>query len=496
MAQAGDDRGGASVTRDLDRALVSGVAWSAAAKWSGQIATWLATLLVARILGPSDYGVAGLAWLYHGLVGMVSEFGIGSAVVTLRKLSPRQVGQLRGLALVLAFVAALVTIVLALPLGRFFAEPRLPAVLLVLSVAPLVTSLKVVPSALLQRELQFRRLAQFETAGAAVSAASTLVLAYVGFGYWALVLGNLAGSATEVSLLTRARPQMPLRPRPAEIAEAIVFSREVLVARLSWYAYENADFLVAGKVLGAGPLGAYRMAWTFASMPLDKLVSLVNRVSPALLSAIQHDPAELRRYVLRITEMVSLIVIPSAVGLSLVAADLVRVLLGEKWASAVVPLQVLAAYATVRGLTPLWFQVLMITGDTRFSMRVATVAAVVMPLGFMVGSRWGVAGIALAWVFVHPPLVVAPVLRRVLIRIGLGFPQYLRVLAPAACAAGVMAIAVTAVASAMAFARPAWRLGTEVACGVAVYSAVVGGLQRARVGSLVAQLRAVTRKRA
>src|SRR3989442_12666108 len=85
----------------LDRSLVRGVAWTGAANWAGQLVAWASTLIVARLLTPEDYGLVGMASIYLGLITLVSEFGLGSTVITLRDLSEEQVAQLNGLALLI-----------------------------------------------------------------------------------------------------------------------------------------------------------------------------------------------------------------------------------------------------------------------------------------------------------------------------------------------------------------------------------------------------------
>src|SRR5713226_1839930 len=141
-----------SPLRDLDRSLLSGLAWTGAARWVTQIVSWVITLFIARLLTPSDFGVLTLAQLPVELVALVSEFGVGTAVVTLRDLSTAQLAQLNTFCVVLGVFGFLVASALALPLAHFFAAPELPPVLMVVATSLVVTSLRIVPSASLQRD--------------------------------------------------------------------------------------------------------------------------------------------------------------------------------------------------------------------------------------------------------------------------------------------------------------------------------------------------------
>src|SRR2546428_11159417 len=140
----------------LDRSLVRGVAWTGAANWAGQLLAWASTLIVARLLTPEDYGLVGMAAIYLGLITLVSEFGLGSTVITLRNLSEEQVAQLNGLAVLVGLGCFAVACAAAIPLGRFFKAPQLPGVVVAMSVAFLITAFKTVPSSLLYREMRFR----------------------------------------------------------------------------------------------------------------------------------------------------------------------------------------------------------------------------------------------------------------------------------------------------------------------------------------------------
>src|SRR5438105_3774100 len=85
-------------SRALDRSLLHGLAWTSAAKWAGQLLAWASTLIVARLLSPADYGLVGMAAVFLGLITLVSEFGLGTTVITLRRLTDHEVAQLNGLA--------------------------------------------------------------------------------------------------------------------------------------------------------------------------------------------------------------------------------------------------------------------------------------------------------------------------------------------------------------------------------------------------------------
>src|SRR2546425_994592 len=209
----------------LDRSLVHGLAWTGAAKWSVQALSWASTLVVARLLTPEDYGLVGMAALYLGLVTLLSEFGLGVAVLNLRNLSTEQVAQLNGLSLGLGLAGAIVSCVAAVPLGQFFRAPQLPMVVVAMSSTFLISGFKTVPLALLQRDLRFKALALVDTAQATVLAVGMIGFALLGLRYWTLVLGAILGALLSTGAILKLRRHTVSWPRLESVRQAVTLSR-------------------------------------------------------------------------------------------------------------------------------------------------------------------------------------------------------------------------------------------------------------------------------
>jgi PST family polysaccharide transporter len=469
--------------------MIRAIAWTGAAKWAIQLFAWTSTIIVARILSPSDYGLFGMATIYLGLVALISEFGLGQAVVVLREMSHQHIRQINTLSVVFGGVLFALSCAAAVPLGHFFHAAKLAAVIVVMSLSFLISGAQVVPDALLQRALRFKLLASFDTFRAITQLLTTIVMAWLGFRYWSLALGSLAGVLVGCVLLIAASPCAFSWPHPKEINKAIRFSTDVLGSRLAWYAYSNSDFMVAGRRLGQAALGAYTVAWTIASTPVEKITNMVTRVTPAFFSAVQHDNPELRRYLLRITEGLALFTFPASFGMALVADQFVLCVLGPKWIAAVIPLRLLAILAAMRSITTLFPSILFARRHSRFVMWNTVIAAVVFPAAFYYGSRWSTTGIALAWILLYP-VITTPFIWRTFQEIELPVGTYLQSLAPALRACLVMTVTVVAVRLAMPLAWPlAMRFAISVLSGTLAYTALLALVDRRRLREFYAVLK-------
>ena len=466
---------------DMDRVLVRGIAWTGAAKYATQLFRWASTLVVVRMLTPDDYGIFGMAAMFLGLVTLLTEFGVGTAVITLRNLEEEDVAQLNGVAVLFGVAACLLTCAAAKPLALFYDAPALTVVVLVMSVGFLVRSFRAVPIALLQKDLRFKLFAVFETIDGLILSVLMVLFALGGLKYWTLVLGDLLSGLLGTILLLSQRRHRFAWPRLARIKPALTFSWHVVVSRLSWFWYSNADRVVAGRWLGVTRLGIYALAFELSRLPVEKITALVGRVTPAFFAAAQDDNAALRRYLLSITEGLAIFTVPLCWGLALVSDAFVPVILGEKWMDAVVPLRLLGAYSAWLSIQALFPQILFVKHEARLGARVSMLCALVLPVAFFVGqSLWGTTGLALAWILVHPILSL-PACQRALKCIDLPAYRYLASLVPAVSAALVMTGAVLLARVFLPAGHAGLRLGVEVTVGALAYALTILLVFRERV---------------
>ena len=167
----------ASASPDLNRQLVSGIAWTAGTRWLGQLVSWAATLYVARILVPGDYGVVAMATAPIGLLRMVEDFGLDAVLIQDRSIDGDRQGRLAGLAVLLGASFTLILSALAVPIAGFFKEPAVAPAITGMSLLFVLDALQIVPRAALQRQLEYRRLAILFLVQLCVTSATIVVAA-------------------------------------------------------------------------------------------------------------------------------------------------------------------------------------------------------------------------------------------------------------------------------------------------------------------------------
>ena len=467
--------------------MLHSIGWTGAATWATQLITWAYMIVLARMLTPADFGLVGMANLLLEILTVASEFGVGVAIIMLPDLTENQMSQLNTVALISGALLFVVSCAAAYPLGFFFKTSALPAVVIVMSIGLLILSFKIVPSALLQREFQFKLLAQIQAAQVISYALGAIVSVFLGAGYWSLVIANLAGVSVATLLTLRFRQHSFARPRFSSLRLSLVFSTHVFSARVAWYWNTTADSVVTGRMLGKAALGSYSIAWSLANQPLQKFTDLVTRVVPSYFSRVHDNSAALRDYVLAITQALSLLTLPATLGLALVADDFVALAFGPKWIAAVTPLRLLAIYAAARSITSFFYPLLNVRGQSKFLMWNQVLACAYFTIAFWFGSRWGVGGIAVMWPMLYP-LMIVPVYVKLFKQIDLSLREYLNILRPALTGSIAMIASVLVLRNTLPTHVVYLRLAAEIATGVVSYCLVVVGLhfkQLSRVYTLI-----------
>ncbi len=420
---------------------VSGLRWIGSVRLLSQLLTWSMTLVTVRLLQPHDYGVVATAGLFTVFANLLLDSGLSMLLVSERNLSQRQVGA--AFTWVLAVSCALAGVIaISAPLAAsFFRTPDLVSVLRVYSLQLPLGALLVVPQALLTRSMRFRELAITQFLASVMQAAVTLLLAYLGRAYWALVTGILVGAALRALLqwiAVRERPHPNLDFR--DLRGLLRRGSHLLGQRIVYFVTGDFDTLTLGRLAGATALGSYSLAKTLSHTVLDQLAGVVNNVSVPVFAG-KHEISEQIAGLVKLVSLVAFLVFPFFwIGgvLSQVAFPLV---FGARWAQLVIPFMAFSFVLPLRSIYTLLDSAIVGTGrvSTTFQ-NMLTWAAVMIPL-LLVSARYGANAAACSWI-VGFPLVFWISMRRISRAFAIDSAVLLRpLIVPAICAATACVLA-------------------------------------------------------
>lgn len=422
----------ADVDRGLVRAAAGGVLWQGLSYIFGKLLTLATTVILARVLTPTDFGLVGLAMVFITYLEVTSDMGLGQAVV----FFPREKRRTDA-AITVAFAWSLLLAggaVLAAPLvADFFDQPRVAPMFRVVALALLVGGLGSVPDAILRRELRFRRRLITVLGRVIVKGVASVALAVAGFGAWALIWGYVLGEAAWMVAswaLAGVRPGRGIwRLSSAEVKPLLGYGVPAATSAILSALVFNVDYLVVGERLGPKALGLYTMAYRIPELLILQALWVVSTVTFPMFSLVRQDMQRLRRGYLANIRLQTAYGAATGVGLAIVAPMLVPIAFGEKWSASIVPLQAIALGAVFNSLAQ--SAVSLYKGIGRPSVGVALwlVRLILVVPALLLATRFGIDGVS--WAQAGSAFLMAVLYQAVAIRlIQLEAGRLLRALIP------------------------------------------------------------------
>lgn len=458
-----------------------------------QLLSFLSTLAVARLLSPADYGLMALFAMCTYPLALLAELGLGAAIVQFRELDQRELNLCFWLSVAVAGAGYAAVYAAAPALAAWFGSPALSDILRVAGLSLPVVAVRVVPESLLRKRLELDRVSQAEIAATLATLPVVLGMAAAGAGVWALVAGSLLMPVVQGGVIFRFVRWRPGLGLGSERLQPILgYGLATLGTRVGWAAYQQLDAFVLGKVSGDVVLGFYSMAKQLATLAVDKVSVVVNQLASPLMAELQADRGAMRISLLRGVRLAGCLAIPLSAGTALVAGDLVRVALTEKWLPMVPVLQVLCLFALIRSIDVLLPPVLFARYRAGFLFWWVGSVLLVMPPALWAGARlMGALGVALASLVVYPFLMVW-MAREALRELEASWRMVWEQLRPVVLAVVVMAGAVLLVRWAVPVSG-VWDRLLRLAVATGVGALAYGGTLAWRGGPLMGELVEVAR---
>jgi teichuronic acid exporter len=388
---------------DVGGKVVSALRWSAASRLAGSALSWVMTILVIRLLSPSDYGVLAMAVILPSALYLLNDLGLDVVLVQQQDADERLRRQVFGIVIVANLLCAGVLVVGAPLIAQFFREPAIVPVMHVLSLQFLLFIFDTLPRAKLEQRLDFRSQSVISVIATWLGGLATLILAATGFGVWSLVWGRLVSTATTTVALNVVAPMLywPIFSLRAA-RRSLRFGAIVTMERTAWQLFTDADKVIGGRLWNDATLGLYTVAQDLATMPMHKTGGLIGAIGLPAFSGVQDRMEEVRFYLLKATRIISVLAFPMFIGLALTASEAVALLLGPAWMGAAPILQILALIMPLRMVATLLSPVLWGIARPGISATNVMIAAVVIPCACLIGARWGPVGMASAWLAAYP----------------------------------------------------------------------------------------------
>lgn len=394
-----------------------------------------ATVVLARLLTPADYGLIGMVAVVTGFVSLFKDMGLSQATVQREEITAAQVSTLFWVNIAVSTAVMLLTAALAPGVAWFYGEPRLTLITVGYAAGFLAGGLTVQHEALLRRQMRFGALAALELGSLVAGLLAAVALAWYGWGYWALVANQLVFGviyAAGVWAVCRWKPGRPVRG--SGVRSMLAFGGNLTGFNVVNYFGSNLDNLLVGRFWGAQQLGLYAKAYQLLLLPVDQINAPVAGVSVPALARLTGEPERYRAAYMRILEKLTLVTMPLAAFMIVTSDWLVRLVLGPQWDETARIFMILGFGALLLPVHNSTGWLFMTQGRTREMFHWGFIDVALKVSLILAGLPWGATGVAfgiVARVYLEAPLLFWFVGRRGPVRAG----DICRAALPAACAA-------------------------------------------------------------
>lgn len=372
-----------------------GIVWSFIGQGINKGTTFVALMILARLLTKEDFGLVSAATIIVSFLYVYKDLGLGNALIQYRGDIEKAASSVFWINLILGIILTIVTFLIAPITAQYFGNYQITPVLRCLGLSFVINSFGIVHLILLRKELLYKKRIIAEIVGAFVKGLASIILALTGYGVWAIVIGQLIGASSTVIVAWLVLPWRPRLTISKDISSSLLkFGSSILgVNALSALTY-NMVFVVVGKMCGIALLGVFTLSFRLPEiLILGNLMVLAGVFFP-VFSIIQDSPERLKIGFLASIRLVSLITTPICLGLFFIAEPVIYVFYGSQWSEAVPLLKIISLFAWIQSVGYHAGDVYKAIGRPNILLVLSIADFVVVLLSLLIGAKFGIIGIA------------------------------------------------------------------------------------------------------
>lgn len=365
------------------------------ATFFNRLVRFFTKLVLARVLLPADFGIIALGIMVYETLNL-SRLGVDKALIFRGGDARKAANTAFILEIATGLLFYLAAYFSAPLLAVFFNEPSLVGVIRLLALMFILYSLSNIPSALLEKRLDFKKIMLADVISVVSYSISSIGLAYQGFGYWSLVYGYMVSAVFYVGVFLVISPWRPSIEFKVEIAKELLgYGKHILGASVVFFLVSNIDKAVVAKLMDMESLGIYSMAYWIATLPVTNIAFMVGQVLFPIYSTLEEKEALVRIY-FKAFEHVCFVTVPLAFIIFLFIQEGVVLFLSDRWTPMVGIVKILSFYGIVMSIGVMTDEVLRALGKPGLVTKYRMIQLLILAVGVVPAALFfGSSGVAL-----------------------------------------------------------------------------------------------------
>jgi O-antigen/teichoic acid export membrane protein len=327
----------------IQKQMVSGIFFTAIAKYSNVIISLIVTAILSRILSPGDFGVVAVATVIIAFFGMFTEIGIAPAIIQNKTLTEDDLSSIFSFTVWSGLLLSLLFIACAAPIANYYKSPILQPICYYLSINLFFSSCQIVPNGLLYKDKNFKFIAVRSFLVQLISGALAIISVFLNFGIYSLLINPILSSFLLFIISYFKKPiKFRFRFQVNALKKIFSFSFFQFLFNLINYFSRNLDKLIIGKYLNMNALGYYEKSYRLMMLPLQTITQVVSPVMHPIFSEFQNDYKKLSDSYLKVVKLLAYIGFPLSILLFFTSKELVLLVFGMQWTKSITCFRILS----------------------------------------------------------------------------------------------------------------------------------------------------------
>ena len=380
--------------------MAKGLMWTAIGKYTGIVISIIVSMVLARLIAPEEFGVVAIAQVAIAFIGVISDMGIGAAIVQNKTLTKSDYDNLFTFTIILGIMLSGVVVGMSPFLSKFYHSPKLVNVCIMFSISMFFGIISMVPEALFTKNKRFAFVNKRSLVFGVIGGIISITYALLGGGCYALVLSPIL---TAIPLFI-----IDMKEYPCHIVWHLSLSPFKKIFSFSFFQFSfglvnyfsrNLDKLIIGRALDMKSLGYYQKSYSLMLMPLQNITFVITPVLQPFLSDYQEDLEFIREKYLKIIKLIATISFPMGVLLYYIGYEVVCIMYGKQWIPAVPAFQIFAWSIPMQLILSTTGSIFQSVNHTKDLFFVGIINTAITVSGFLVCTylKSGVNGFALSW---------------------------------------------------------------------------------------------------
>ncbi len=378
----------------LKKQTFSGLIWMFADTFLLKGVSFVTMIILARLLGPKEFGLIGMISVFIAVGNSLVDSGLSSSIIRSKKIDDSDLSTIFYLNIVISFIVFIVLFISAQTIAEFFQQEILKNIIRLYCFSFLISAFSSVQLAILSKEMQFRRIMQYNIPGVLLGVIVGINLGYNGYGAWCIVIMILTTQIVQSIVLWSFSDWKPSFSFSIEKMKFHYnFGYKLLLSGILDTFFRNIYNFLIGKFFSLQSLGYYERANTFNDYPVNIVTGIINKVSYPLLSKIQNDKDKISSVYKQMIQLTFFVTTPLMLGAAAIAKPLFNLVLGKNWLPAVPLFQIICLASIFYPIHSFNISVLKVYGRSNLFLKLEILKKIIITISIIIAFQYGIIGL-------------------------------------------------------------------------------------------------------